>query len=885
MEKKQKSIGARIVKGFIIFLISLIAIPVILIGFSFIGRISPDSVIPASFSVYLRVPRVVRTADHLFSHKGLEDILADPAFSSLTPIVSSIREKQILSNPIMRFVGKGELCAGMFENGSFVLAWDMTSLSLFSRLLPGIISKMTIPGLYRVQSGRLSRFEFRTEEDMVLFIQPWKNLLLVSNNAPLFESILMGNVQFNEKQETNERLFSSNDFDAGILVDGTQFLASVSENENIPSNIADLIASLNTTGFTEARISIGKETIQIESLIPLSSNIESLSSVLTVDSRIPALLGNLPEKTQYSSIISAAPLRTLMDIALSIKKEELAPLLKKADTSSRLLLGLSLNELLYSWTGNEIGVFGLEGKPKPVFSVRISNEVERKKVFEKLLSSFALTGDNSVVLDGVRIPRIRLPDFLSALLRLWDIFVPSPYYLVESGFLFISESPENLVSCVNAMRQNKILVKTELWKDLTTGTSDQSALNLYYSLDRSVPFFIRGSGVPQRILQLYGKGLFKIAIRKEKVIISLQARSGNAIGPIPILGYPMSFDIKLGNRVDVLQFPQKNEKRVIISAGKKNIISLRPDTREIYSFESDDDLWWLPAKGFHPRSSENAAAWVVSSRGEVSLVDGNLVAQSGFPVASGIKISAEPAAFDSNLYLCDQDSSVHVMDSSGTLKNISMPFTGILRSPPSFIEVQGSSFMASYPKSFLGEIWLTDLQGKPLSGWPVPVSGIAFGSPLLCVSEKVLKVAFLTQAGELIVVDKEGILLPGFPLQLDGVFFFQPIFDGTFFWALSSTGELFKIDLNGSTSSLLIPDLWAESGFLVHYDINGDGESEIFATGDGNTLYGYFNSLEPIDGFPLPAWGLPWFGDLNGDKKIECIAAGMDNLLYAWQLR
>lgn len=885
MEKKQKPTGARLIKGLLISVIVIIALPVILIGVSFIGRVSPDSVIPASFSVYLRVPHVVRAGDHLFSHKGLEDIVADPALSSIAPLVSTISKEEILSNPLIRFAGKGELCAGLYENDSFLLAWDMTTLSLFSRLLPGIISRMEIPGLYRVQAGRLSRFEFRSETGMVLFMEPWKNLLLVSNSAPLFESALSGDLEFAAIQDSVHREFSSNDFDVGILVDGTQFLSTITENTAIPEDISSLIASLSTPGLTEVRISIGKEMLHIESMVPLTSNIDSLSSVLTVDSRVPALLGSLPEKTPYSTIISAASIQKLMDIALSIKKDELTPLLKKADTSSRLLLGLSLEELLYSWTGSEIGVFGLEGKPNPVFSVRISNETERKKVFEKLLGSFALTGDNSVVLDGVRIPRIRLPDFLSALLRLWNIFVPSPYYLVESGFLLVSESPENLVASVNAMRQNKTLVKTELWKDLSSGASDQSALSLYYSLDRSVPFFLRGNGTIQRILQLYGKGLFRLAIRKEKVVISLTARSGTATGPVLLPGYPMNVGLPIGNRVHVLHFPQKNESRILLPSGKKHIVSLRPDTGEKFTFESEDDLWCIPANGFNPRTADKESAWIVSTRGEVSLVDGNLTAQKGFPVASGAKLSAEPVAFEEKLYLCDQDSSLYVINSSGVLETISLPFSGILRSPPSFIELQGSSYMASYPKSFLGEIWLTDLQGNPLAGWPVPVSGIAFGAPLFCVTDKTLNVSFLIQAGELLVLDKEGLVLPGFPLQLDGVFFFQPVFDGTFLWALSHRGQLFRIGLDGSVKAIQIPGLSAESGFLAPYDIDGDGIKEIFATGDGNSLQGYSRDLNPIAGFPLPAWGLPWFGDLNGDKKTECIAAGMDNLLYAWQLR
>ena len=171
--------------------------------------------------------------------------------------------------------------------------------------------------------------------------------------------------------------------------------------------------------------------------------------------------------------------------ARTVRGAAIGEIMRTAQSSSKYLLGLSIEELLYSWTDGEFAAFGLENRPNPVFAVKVSDETQRKRIFKTLTSSFALTADDSVVLNGMRIPSIRIPSFLLSLLKVWNVSVPRQFYMVEKDFLYFSESPENLLDTVLSVRRNTNLIKQPTWKELAKGGEDSSSISLFYSLDRS----------------------------------------------------------------------------------------------------------------------------------------------------------------------------------------------------------------------------------------------------------------------------------------------------------------------------------------------------------------------------------------------------------------
>lgn len=875
-EKKNRKKGRRFLA---VLLIIILALPLAYTALALIGRVKPGDVIPDSYNIYLRAPNTVRLAAGVLDHATLPDLLSYPGAAPFIPLVRGLQNSPVLKNPAGRFFLRGPLEGALLRDGQMLLAWDSGLLSPLLHFLPALTRYITIPGLYYVQGGKYSRFEYRPEKGDPLFIGPWRNLLIISNDPRVFESVLDGRIRDGDLRGSGEKTIAAKNYDAALLVSPALLTGLLSGQE---ARIAAALDNVEIPGPAEISLSLASRRLDFRVSAPVLSQRPALKTLLERKSPAPALADLLPAAAQYGTILSAGTLRELYDAAAVFSGPELAAGRQRADEAARFSLGLGLEDLLFSWTGDEFAVFGMEGRPSPVYAVRIRDEQKRREIFDRAFQTVLVNENIRLNLDGVRIPRIELPDFLRNFLQLWNIRIPSPYYTVQNGCLFVSESAETLLAAVRGIQRNEILPKSAVWRELAKSGSDRSAFSLYYSLDASLPFFLKGSTALSAVLGLYRQGLLRLGFEEGAVGLSLSVIPGFGGGLSPIPGYPLELGGRTGNRVYGVLSGRAGESRLLLTRNNTALL-LNPQDNSLREFDAGGPLWFIPAEG----PDRNGDAWVVSAQGRVNLVDGNLEVRQGFPLITGLRLSAPPVSQGGNLFLCDEDGGVSVVDPQGGLKPWETSFDAALRSPPSFLSLRsGRTYAAVYPKSFLGEIWLLDAAGRALPNWPAPVPGIAFGSPLVFLRNNRVLAAFVTQAGELSVFDENAAPLSPFPLDLEGVFFKQPVFDGEFLWLVSSGGELFQVSLEGTVLRQRIPGFSVqEDGYIGVLDVNNDRIPEVFVSGAGNALYGYARNFSSLNGFPLPVWGEPFFGDLNGDGKLECAGVGLDNKLYRWQFK
>jgi hypothetical protein len=879
-KKKKPKKGLRIL---IAFLLVIFLLPLAYAAAALWGRVSPGEAVPDSYQLYFRVPHPPRLAEGILNHETLPDMLSYPELAPLIPLARGLESSGALKNPLIRFLFRGRLEGILQEDKRLLAVWDSGFLSPLLRFLPALSGKITVPGLSYISAGKNSRFEYRWGEQ-TLFIGFWRNLLVASSDARIFESVLSGHARDGDLRGSGEKNIRGGDFDAVLLVSPDMLRETLSNQED---RIAAVLEHINFPAPVEIGLSLASNRLDLHVSAPARSQNPRISGFLESRSPVPALAGLFPAAAQYATILSAGTLEDLYETAAVFSGPGLEEAKRRAGASSRLYLGLSLEDLLFSWTGTEFAVFGMEGRPSPVYVAGIKDERKRQEVFDRAFQALAINENIRLNLDGVRIPRIEVPEFLRSFLQLWNIRVPSPYYTVQKGYLFVSESAETLLAAVREIQKNEILPKTAVWRNLSKSGAGNSAFCLYYSLDSSLPFFLKGNTTLSAVLGLYRQGLLRLGFTEGRAELSLSAIPGAGGGLNPIPGYPLDIGGTLGNQVHGIIPGKGGGSRILLT--KNNLaLLLNPQDNRLLEFDAGGPLWFIPAEGLETRNGGAYAAWTVSVQGRVSLVNENLEPQRGFPLITGLRLSSPPAAAAGSLFLCDEDGKVYVVDSRGEISSWETVFNAAIRSPPSFLNLSrpGRTYAAVYPKSFAGEIWLLDAAGKALPGWPVPAGGIAFGSPLVFLKDNRVLTAFVTQAGELSVFDESAAPVSPFPRELEGVFFKQPVFDGEFLWLISSGGVLFQVSLEGTVLRQQIPRLSVkEEGYITSLDINGDRRPEIFISGDGNALHGYTRNFSSLSGFPLPVWGRPFFGDLNGDGNLECIGAGLDNKLYRWQFK
>jgi hypothetical protein len=381
-KQEKKGAGRR---ALLILLYVLAVIPLFWIADSMLGRFDPSSYIPGSYIVRLHVPNPVRLIDGILSHESLPEIIRLPAFASASSRLTALQDNKLIRNPLLRFAARGTLAAVLLaqENdadiknpGPFLAVWDAGFYAPLFRILPLFAQFISVPNLYYVQAGKYSRFEYRTEASQALFIKIRRNLLIICNDAPLFEQVMSGP---NKAAALEAWSLDSADYDAMLMA--SPVFASGILSEQDPA-IAAALQNLALADTVEAGISVSSRKFELLLSGKATSPVPALGRILGQPSRIPDLAGVLPAAAQYGTIFSAGTLAELYDAAAVFSGPELGENVREADRSSRVSLGLSLDDLLFSWTGTEFAVFGMEGRPHPVYAIQIANEQKRQEIFQ-----------------------------------------------------------------------------------------------------------------------------------------------------------------------------------------------------------------------------------------------------------------------------------------------------------------------------------------------------------------------------------------------------------------------------------------------------------------------------------------------------------------------
>lgn len=872
-------------------LITLLALALLgtaaFLAWSFLDRSPVTDALPDGFSAYVRIASAGKFFESLIGLETADALLAAPEASGARALVDALRREPFLRSRAFHILANVRMDGALYGS-SYLAAVDLGIRSALTRAAPFWGPWLRYPGLTYSRSSGTSRFLYKAGDTLV-YAAVLRNLLLITGDEQLLERALSRGGAARDA-ETAEALSGRAPKDLRILLKTSELLSGLRDGSD-PA--ARFLADLDLPGFAAVDLSVSNAAVQLSLELPVSSGRSALSALIAARSRPPAVLSALPGSVRYFSVLSAGSLEQIRDAALPVLGASAEDAWKRADAASRAALGMGLKDLLLSWSGDELGVFGLEGRSEPVFFLKVRDEARRRRVFQEAFQSGALGEDSAAVLDGIRVPRIVIPWYIHALLSAVGAEVPQPYFLVEDGYLLLSTSAESLVASAREARAGKVLPRTDSWRRVSAGIPADASAMIYYSLDRSVPFFLRGEGTLAAFLRQYGEGTASVRFGDGRMKLALSAAALGGRGTRDLPGFPLRTERLPVGGVQAGRGADRKVRLYWMEEGG-TLVSYLPAAGTRKSLGMDDSGYFvlesLP-------DGAVSAVWAVSRRGTVWRLDPDLSAFEGFPRATGTRPAAAPtlapapasssapaskgSSPPSRLLVPLRDGGILSVSADGSTSSLPVTF----EDPASAPIAAWNGFLAVYPKSFEGTLWVLDSSGQPLPGWPVALPGIGYGSPALAPLGSSFRAAFLTQAGLLSCWNDRGEPIPGFPVELEGVFYGTPLFAADSFWAVSESGSLYRVGLNGSRTRSDVRGLGSREPVLAAADVDGDGRPEIFVSGDGNALYGFDADLEPLAGFPVPGTGRPGFADLNGDGGPELLSAGVDGTIRAVTFR
>lgn len=851
------------------------------------------SLLPPQYGVYLHTDSLWEAVNPLLDLQAADILLATEEFSSFRSLFMDLRQSPLRENKLLALAAARPVDVGIYfdkdNKTNLVAVVDMGFLSAATRLSKLWIGKLplekTFPeGITLVQGSSGYYYELNTDFGTIYFVNHY-NTVIISTNRELFQKAVQGNNDVLYTPQELELLTLKTDNPLQIIADASTLAQAATENAPTLKKIVQLIHQ-----DSKAHVSFGitDKEINLELQIPLDvekSQLQELSgtkALLQEDSSLPLLLSQLGNNIQYYTIMNIGSLQALKEAAFPLLPASMdaQKLWSTAESLSTNFFGVTLEDLVFSWTGQECALLGIEGLKDPVIALEVKDENMRQFVFEQLLSSIILKDDTSLILNGVRLPQLQLPVFVQGILKLLNLNLPNPYYMVHKGFIYFSESPESLSALFTSMQSGQRLSNNQGWKNVAENHNKETSVSLFYDLEHDTPFFLRGDNVVTQILELYAMGLLDLQLQDNTLLCHLSASSRPSGQLRSLPGFPMELE---GKAAQIHKVAEKNGKHLFWVENNTILKILDVGSMSIQEKEFRSPILVAPAA----ENSVGAAIWAVTAEGATYLLTTNLADVPNFPQLTGGTPSTQPIATEQGLIQPMDDDSLCFVGPEGVVKKLQLELTGSIMAAPSLLKNEA----AFYDKGFSGGLLLVDTEKQSLT-LRQQVFGIAYGSPALLENHKTKYLGFITQAGRLSLWRfDENASEKGTSLQqivdssLKGVFFTNLVSNGNYFFALSAEGQLFRITTDGTVISVKIPNVTARNGLITVVPNGKTGAKNIYLGVDGNILYGFNENLELLQGFPLAGSGMPIFVDVNSDGNEDCLALTIDNKLNGWNLR
>ena len=869
-KKKRKGVFKKLFSFFFIIIIAL----VIFIGiFLIIGAIDKKpvyAVTPENFTMHIYVDNVYKLIQASLNTKAIDIILASTSLGSLRSTIQDLRAQPFIHSRYFKALVNFPIYSAIYSDNSFLLIADVGIRSGFIRFLPSLLPlvKNKLPQIKQVNEESLSYFVFTSGSSQIfLFLD--KNLIIATSSKKLLKTAVLNN----HNSETVKKIINNKPYGLFSVSIKTNELAGMLAAANDP--ILDKIFDYASfSDMVTINFDISNEDLFIGTNIPLNENSKgSLQPVLFRQSKTPGIINFLPDTCVYSTVLSVGTPQELWQAAGDLLSKNIITAKTKADSAMSLLFGFTSDDLLFSWPGNEFGIFSISESVDTIVFIKIADENKRKKVFEKVFSNFFIDEQNNIVVDGIRMTRIEFPDYLRSLLDQFKIVLLQPYFVVYNNYLLLSSSAETLAKAISKIEKKNTLTKSENWRMLPQGNSD-SMVFIFYNLNYSTPVLFRSfPPVMQNILKLYRLGNLKVSSNGRSLSCTLAAIPIQQEGLTELTGFPIETQQAPGKTIDG-GISSRGKPYLFWTKGNK-ILGINLLTKEQYNFDADGTVYIA----LENSGNTFSFVWAVSDKGTVYRFNEKLEPIAGFPVYKNIQVSAKPVVADKKIFIPAGSNFIAV--SANGEESVSPELSGKIKSSL----YVSNNLIAVAPRSFDGEVYLFNQDGTGAQNYPVTTNSLPSASPLIFIHNNDVFIISCTESKNIYAFTEEGSPIPGYPLTLTGAVSAGPIWiqDWKAYVVYTDDNVIWKIDPYGTIlASMPLKIQTGKPSLLFTFNIDNKGDSELLVTTNGNAVYAFDSSFFGVPGFPIAGFNTVLFFDVDGNNKKDIITIGTNGGIHAY---
>ena len=900
-KKKHGFFGTLIITLFIIILIILIPAAGFLVYSSLDGAV-PAEHIPQGFYAYVNLPSAGDFLQKTVSVQTLDALLTGAHTEKLQGTLRSLRASPVLSAKWFGKVSNFRLDAAVYPDGAYFVCAKLGFRSALSRLLPYILRYR--PDIFssvkelsaETENGTLF-WIYKITDSQRVYIGFYKDLMIASASKDLFMEALYKSDRNSvpDTAQKNEHIAIIKQFtkksgrdDLSVLTDINYFTSRIG-NDTLYGKI---ISRLTFPEYTAVNFNLNKKEMSVSGNCAWDSDSQGLKIILQNKSSVPGILARLPESTDYITLLKTGTPAFLFENGTEFLGKNIINAYENAENAVRFLFQKSIEELLFSWMGDELGVIGTASSEEPVFFVSLKDEKQCRDIFSHIFSTLFVQQDVSAVVNGIRIPRIEFPDVIKALVRSFKVELSTPFYIIQACYLYLSQSAETLASFTAEAKSGKLLVKTENWKTIARAVSPETSVFAYYTLDSRVPAFLKHNAALKAVLKDYGKGVVSVKLDSaQRLRFELYTQKTASTSREETASFPYDCGVKVQSYIHGGK-TAKNAPYVYWASGQ-SVYALNLAQRSIRSIILDDTAYI----GVQTEKGIIKAVWAVSARGTVYKTDYDLNPLEGFPVLTGERISASPAAINGTIAVPLADKNALLFIDSNAHTYFSQEMNAKLKQPPLVFK----NIIAAHPRSFDSLVYLFDSEGKILPDYPIESDSISAVQPLLYREPRLgLYMAVLTEDGVFTLLpvslqtgrrhteisEKSGTERQTFSVSFNAASRVQPVYSSSLnmFFAADENGILYKIDTECRiVGKTVLKPKTAHNRLISLIDLDEDGIDEICVSGGGNAVYAYNAQLLPIEGFPVAGTGSPCIIDVDGDGAAELVTCSIDNKIHAYR--